>query len=63
MADVGRGENTSDCHRTGRLLVKLTLILLMWNIGRALNSVSKWQMEFNSAFKGLIFWSRGESKA
>jgi hypothetical protein len=32
----------------------LTLILLMWRIGRAPNNASKWQMGFNSAFKGLI---------
>jgi hypothetical protein len=31
---------------------RLTLILLTWNIGRAPN-VSKWQIGFNSAFKGL----------
>jgi hypothetical protein len=35
-------------------LVYLILILLMWNIGWAPNNVSKWQMGFNSAFKGLI---------
>jgi hypothetical protein len=29
------------------------LIPLMWNIGRVPNNVSKWQMGFNSAFKGL----------
>ena len=32
----------------------LTLILLMWRIWWAPNNVSKWQMGFNSAFKGLI---------
>ena len=31
----------------------LTLILLMWRIGRAPNNASKWQMGFNAAFKGL----------
>ena len=31
----------------------LTLILLIWSIGWAPNNVSKWQMGFNSAFKGL----------
>jgi hypothetical protein len=31
----------------------LTLILLMWKIGRAPNNASKWQMGFNSVFKGL----------
>jgi hypothetical protein len=33
---------------------RLTLTLLMWNIWWAPNNVSKWQMGFNSAFKGLI---------
>jgi len=33
----------------------LTLILLTWRIGRAPNNANKWQMRFNSAFKGLIF--------
>ena len=31
----------------------ITLILLMWRIGWAPNNTSKWQMEFNSAFKEL----------
>jgi hypothetical protein len=31
----------------------LTLILLMWRIGWVPNNTSKWQMGFNSAFKGL----------
>jgi hypothetical protein len=31
----------------------LTLILLTWSIGWALNNASKWQMGFKSAFKGL----------
>jgi len=31
----------------------ITLILLTWNIGWAPNNASKWQMGFNSAFKGL----------
>jgi hypothetical protein len=31
---------------------KLTLILLMWRIGWAPNNASRWQMGFNSAFKG-----------
>jgi len=30
----------------------LTLILLMWKIGWASNNASRWQMGFNSAFKG-----------
>ena len=32
---------------------KLTLILLTWKIRRAPNNASRWQMGFNSAFKGL----------
>jgi hypothetical protein len=31
----------------------LTLILLTWNIGWAPNNASRWQMGFNSAFRGL----------
>jgi hypothetical protein len=31
----------------------LTLILLTWRIWWAPNNASKWQMEFNSTFKGL----------
>jgi len=31
----------------------LTLILLTWRIWWAPNNVSRWQMGFNSAFKGL----------
>jgi len=36
---------------------KLTLILLTWRIWWAPNNASKWQMGFNSAFKGLISWT------
>ena len=36
----------------------LTLILLTWRIGWALNNASKWQMGFNLAFKGLILYSQ-----
>jgi len=32
----------------------LTLILLTWRIWWARNNASKWQMGFNSAFKGLM---------
>jgi hypothetical protein len=32
----------------------LTPILLTWRIWRAPNNASRWQMGFNSAFKGLI---------
>jgi len=31
----------------------LTLILLKWRIWWAVNNASRWQMGFNSAFKGL----------
>jgi hypothetical protein len=34
--------------------VPLTLILLTWRIRWAPNNASKWQMGFNSVFKGLI---------
>ena len=34
---------------------KLTFILLMWRIRWAPSNTSKWQMEFNLAFKGLIY--------
>jgi hypothetical protein len=37
------------------ILYHLTLYLLTWNIGWSLNNASKWQMWFNSAFKGLIY--------
>ena len=35
----------------------LTLILLTWRIWWAANNASKWQMGFNSAFKGLSYTS------
>jgi hypothetical protein len=39
------------------LILALTLILLTWKIGLAANNTSKWQMGFNSSFKGLILMS------
>ena len=33
----------------------LTLILLTWKKWRTPNNPSKWQMGFNSVFKGLIW--------
>jgi hypothetical protein len=36
-------------------LHRLTLILLMWRIGSAPHIASRWQMGFNSAFKGLNY--------
>jgi hypothetical protein len=36
-------------------LEEVHLILLMWRIWWAPNNASKWQMGFNSAFKGLIY--------
>jgi hypothetical protein len=33
----------------------LTLTLLTWRIWRASTNASKWQMGFNSAFKGLMW--------
>jgi hypothetical protein len=35
------------------LFSSLTLILLTWRIWWASNNASRWQMEFNSVFKGL----------
>jgi hypothetical protein len=35
-------------------ITPLTLILLMWRIWWDLNNASKWQMGFNSVFKGLM---------
>ena len=45
-------------HSRSRLGLTLTLTLLTWRIWWAPNNVSKLQMGFNSAFKGLIFWVR-----
>ena len=40
--------------RCGARIVSLTLTLLPWRIWWAPTNASKWQMGFNSAFKGLI---------
>ena len=44
----------------------LTLILLTWRIWRAPNNASRWQMGFNSVFKGLktdfLVWRKNEFK-
>jgi len=45
-------ESGSDSKFTGRI-ISLALIPLTWRIWRVPNSASKWQMRFNSAFKGL----------
>jgi hypothetical protein len=37
--------------------VPLTLIMLTWSVGLAPNNASRWQMGFNSAFKGLNAWN------
>jgi len=37
----------------GTWSLTVTLILLMWRIWWAPNNASRWQMGFNSAFKGL----------
>jgi len=44
---------TETSHTSVAATVRLTLILLTWRIGWAPNNASKWQMRFNSAFKGL----------
>jgi hypothetical protein len=36
------------------MLITLTLALLTWSIWWAPNNANRWQMGFNSAFKGLI---------
>jgi hypothetical protein len=41
----------------------LTLILLTWRIGWAPNNASKWQMGFNSAFKGIIIVQRDATQS
>jgi hypothetical protein len=40
--------------KEGKCNIWLTLYLLMWRIRWAPNDASKWQMGFNSPFKGLI---------
>ena len=40
-------------HSMTKCKMSLTLILLTWRIWWAPNNASKWQMGFNSAFKGL----------
>jgi hypothetical protein len=40
--------------------LNLTIILLMWRIWLAPNNASKWQMGFNSVFKGLSRLPLGE---
>ena len=45
---------TTPCFQTQFSYSDLTLILLTWRIGGVPNKASKWQMGFNSAFKGLI---------
>jgi len=46
-------KGTVHCSGLFELFVVLTHILLTWRIWWAPNNVSKWQMGFNSAFKGL----------
>ena len=44
--------------RSNQQINTLTLILLTWRIWWAPNNACKWQMRFNSAFKGLMkVWS------
>ena len=47
-------QNYTRMHGPGRGWTLLTLILLTWRKWWTPNNVSKWQMGFNSAFKGLI---------
>ena len=46
-------EQTVNLCTSSRTTVLLTLILLTWSIGWVPNNASRWQMGFNSAFKGL----------
>jgi len=50
-----KGIVNTDCREYIREMCKLllTLYLLMWRIWWAPNNASKWQVGFNSAFKGL----------
>jgi len=47
--DVAQGRD-----RWQAVVNALTLTLLTWRIWRVPNNASKWQMGFNSAFKGLM---------
>jgi hypothetical protein len=53
LAHVSAPEVQEDYSWELRFTGSLTLILLMWSIGWVPNNARKWQMEFNSAFKGL----------
>jgi hypothetical protein len=53
--NVCNGINTALPSPTYSVHHSLTLILLTWRIWWAPNNVSRWQIRFNSAFKGLIF--------
>ena len=53
----GQTKHHSANYRTAAIdtdVLPLTLYLLTWRIWWAPNNASKWQMGFNSAFKGLI---------
>ena len=49
----GSCTDTFKVHYTLQFFFHLTLILLTWRIWWACNNASRWQMGFNSAFKGL----------
>jgi len=50
---VGLTDRPKDYATVKNAFTTLTLILLTWRIWRAPNNASKWQVGFNSAFKGL----------
>ena len=50
LVSTNRGQN--------KPLIQLTLNPLTWKIWWAPNNASRWQMGFNSVFKGLSQWSR-----
>jgi len=59
LQTLKRRKVNSICHIL-RTNSPLTLILLMWRIWWAPNNASRWQMVFNSAFKGLKHLTEGK---
>ena len=53
--------NITDTRELTAVENRLTFILLTWRIWWVPNNASKWQMGFNSAFKGLIYSAFGKS--
>jgi len=53
LQSYGKEQDNTQKHKAGTAFNPLTLILLTWRIWWAPANVSKWQMGFNSEFKGL----------